>query len=453
MPNMNGHDIDLAVGDLEPAVLRSTLGAFATGVTIITTVGDNEAPVGLAANSFTSVSLDPPLILWSLALTAPSLGAFRSHHAFAVNILCDQSKELALRFSRPSDDKFADVDWEPGYGGAPVLKDAAAVLECETDQRIPRRRPRNLPREGLQNSKGREAAAAFPQWQVFTDRGAVMTTFTVAIAGFGWWGQHFAKRLADHPFIRIAGIVEPFEGNHAAIRELGLTIYDDLARVVELDEVDAVVLATPNLLHEEQVILCAEAGKHVFCEKPLGLTAASARRSVEACRKAGVQLGVGHERRFEPGMQALKAAIGKGQLGTIMHAEAAFSHDKLIGVPKNDWRTTKAVAPAAGMTAMGIHLTDLLISFFGRVEVVQAMTASRSLGWETGDVVTVQLGFEAGMTATLSAVLHTPHFIRMHVFGTDRWIEVLNDSHPDTPGGKVSLRDGPDRTALDRGGL
>jgi predicted dehydrogenase len=91
------------------------------------------------------------------------------------------------------------------------------------------------------------------------------------------------------------------------------------------------------------------------------------------------------------------------------------------------------------MTAMGIHLTDLLISFFGRVETVQAMTANRSLGWETGDVVTVQLGFEAGMTATLSAVLHTPHFIRMHVFGSQKWVEILNDSHPDTPDGIVRV--------------
>ena len=138
-------------------------------------------------------------------------------------------------------------------------------------------------------------------------------------------------------------------------------------------------------------------------------------------------------------MLALKEEIDKQALGTIMHAEAAFSHDKLINVPKGDWRTQKAVAPAAGMTGMGIHLTDLLISFFGRVETVQSMTASRTLGWETGDVVTVQLGFEAGMTATLSAILHTPHFIRMHVFGSEKWIEVLNDSHPDTPDGIVRV--------------
>lgn len=264
-------------------------------------------------------------------------------------------------------------------------------------------------------------------------------TFTVAIAGFGWWGKHMATRLADHPFIRIAGIIEPMQANHAAITEMGLNIWDDFTAPLSRDDVDAVILTTPNLLHEAQVTQCAAAGKHVFCEKPLGLTAASARRSVAACKAAGVQLGIGHERRFEPALLALKDDIDNNDLGTIMHAEAAFSHDKLIHVPAGDWRTSKEVCPAAGMTAMGIHLTDLMISFFGRVKTVQAMTANRSLGWETGDVVTVQLGFEAGMTATLSAILHTPHFIRMHVFGTEKWVEVLNDSHPDTPDGIVRV--------------
>ena len=260
----------------------------------------------------------------------------------------------------------------------------------------------------------------------------------IAIAGFGWWGRHIATRLAGHGSITVAAVIEPAKAAHDDIRAAGLEPLDVLDAALARSDVDAVILTTPNPVHEEQVVACAEAGKHVFCEKPLGLTAPSARRSVAAVEKAGVQLGIGHERRFEPAMVALKTAIDAGDLGTIMHAEAAFSHDKLIGVPKGDWRTSKAVSPAAGMTAMGIHLTDLFISFFGRVKTVQAMTASRSLGWETGDVVTAQLGFEAGMTATLSAVLHTPHFIRMHVFGTQQWIEVLNESHPDTPGGKVN---------------
>jgi len=265
------------------------------------------------------------------------------------------------------------------------------------------------------------------------------SSMNLAIAGFGWWGQHMATRLANHPLLRVVGIVEPVADHHAAIAEKGLAVWTDLAEPLADGAIDAVILTTPNPLHETQVIAAAEAGKHVFCEKPLGLSAASARRSVAACRQAGVQLGIGHERRFEPAMIALKAAIDGGELGRIMHAEAAFSHDKLIHVPKGDWRTKKAISPAAGMTAMGIHLSDLLVWFFGRVATVQAMTTSRSLGWETGDVVTVQLGFEAGMTASFSAVLHTPHFIRMQVFGTQQWTEIRNDSHPDTPGGMVRV--------------
>lgn len=263
--------------------------------------------------------------------------------------------------------------------------------------------------------------------------------FRLVIAGYGWWGKHITTRLKTHAVLRVTGIIEPNKSLHAEIKSLGLTVFPDLNAAVQRQDVDGVILTTPNPMHEEQVVQCAAAGKHVFCEKPLGLTAASAQRSVAACLSAGVQLGIGHERRFEPALLALKQAISEGTLGTIMHAEAAFSHDKLIHVPKGDWRTSKAVSPAAGMTAMGIHLTDLLISFFGPVKTVQAITADRSLGWETGDVVTAQLGFKAGMTATLSAVLHTPHFIRMHVFGTDQWIEVLNDSHPDTPGGVVRM--------------
>ena len=267
---------------------------------------------------------------------------------------------------------------------------------------------------------------------------SINAPFTVAIAGFGWWGKQFAARLSGHPYIRVAGIVEPMEGNHPAIHEMGLRLWLDLSEPLALDEIDAIILTTPNSLHEAQVIACAKAGKHVFCEKPLGLTAASARRSAAACLDAGVQLGIGHERRFEPAMQALKADIDQGALGTIMHAEAAFSHDKLIHVPANDWRTRRSVAPAAGMTGMGIHLTDLLISFFGPVNMVQAITTDRSLGWETGDVVTAQLQFEAGMTATLSAILHTPLFLRMHVFGSAKWMEIINECHPDEQGGTVN---------------
>lgn len=249
-----------------------------------------------------------------------------------------------------------------------------------------------------------------------------------------------AQRLEGNEDLAVKLIIEPAAEKHPAIEKAGLPVVADFDAALGNDAIEAVILTTPNMVHEEQIRAAAAAGKHVLCEKPLGLSAASARRSVEACGKAGVVLGVGHGRRFEPAIRRIHRMIDEGALGTIMHAEAAFSHDKLINVPAGDWRTSKKTAPAAGVTAMGIHLTDLFISMFGRVKTVQALTARRVLDWETGDVATVQLGFEKGMTATLSAILYTPNFIRYHVFGSERWAELRNDTHPHTPGGTAVLQ-------------
>lgn len=118
--------------DINPTVLRDALGCFPTGVAVVTTVGENGKPVGMTISSFNSVSLDPALILWSIALTAPSLSAFRNHGAFAINILHKDQGDLCMQFARPSEDKFANVEWTPGYKGVPVLEDALVTLECET---------------------------------------------------------------------------------------------------------------------------------------------------------------------------------------------------------------------------------------------------------------------------------------------------------------------------------
>ena len=260
-----------------------------------------------------------------------------------------------------------------------------------------------------------------------------------ALIGFGWWGQHIARRLVDNPNFELVCVVEPVKALHNGIKRLGLKVLENYEDALSLPEVEALILTSPNDLHDEQVVQAASAGKHVFCEKPLSLSAAGAKASIKACRTAGLILGIGHERRFEPAILALRKLLDDGAVGTVMHTEMAFSHDKLIGLTSDSWRTTSAFAPAAGMTQMGIHLTDLLISFYGPVTSLHAITADRSLGWETGDVITVQLQFKAGMTATLQAILHTPHFIRTHVFGSDMWVEIRNATHPDTPGGKATM--------------
>lgn len=110
--------------------LRQVLGSFVTGVTVITTVDKEGRVHGLTANSFSSVSLDPPLILWSQSLTAPSHAVFSTCDRFAVNILSDDQVSISNRFARPSADKFAGVAIEPGLGGVPLISGSAAHLEC-----------------------------------------------------------------------------------------------------------------------------------------------------------------------------------------------------------------------------------------------------------------------------------------------------------------------------------
>jgi flavin reductase (DIM6/NTAB) family NADH-FMN oxidoreductase RutF len=109
---------------------RAALGMFATGVTIVTARTLAGALVGLTANSFNSVSLAPPLVLWSLARAAASMPTFSAGSHYAINILGADQKTLAKRFAAKGIDRFADVAFEEGIGGAPILAGAAATFEC-----------------------------------------------------------------------------------------------------------------------------------------------------------------------------------------------------------------------------------------------------------------------------------------------------------------------------------
>jgi flavin reductase (DIM6/NTAB) family NADH-FMN oxidoreductase RutF len=103
---------------------------FATGVTIVTARAADGGVVGLTANSFNSVSLDPPLVLWSLSRAAASLAAFSKGSHYAINVLAADQKALAERFAMRVADRFAGVDFDEGAGGAPLLHGAAATFEC-----------------------------------------------------------------------------------------------------------------------------------------------------------------------------------------------------------------------------------------------------------------------------------------------------------------------------------
>ena len=124
------HPTESALAPDDPRHLRACLGAFATGVTIVTTRANDGGFIGLTANSFNSLSLDPPLILWSLGLRANSAPVFRNATHFAVNVLAEGQVDLAQRFAKPVPDRFAGVSVHAGLGGAPLIDGAIAWFEC-----------------------------------------------------------------------------------------------------------------------------------------------------------------------------------------------------------------------------------------------------------------------------------------------------------------------------------
>jgi flavin reductase (DIM6/NTAB) family NADH-FMN oxidoreductase RutF len=120
---------------IDPRDFRNALGTYATGVTIITAAGPDCKPYGLTCNSFASVSLNPPLVLWSLVVYSSSLTVFQNASHFTVNVLGASQQELANRFAKSSDDKFAGLDWSPGLGNAPVLAESVANFQCRSVNR------------------------------------------------------------------------------------------------------------------------------------------------------------------------------------------------------------------------------------------------------------------------------------------------------------------------------
>jgi predicted dehydrogenase len=184
-------------------------------------------------------------------------------------------------------------------------------------------------------------------------------------------------------------------------------------------------------LHEAQVLQAVAAGKQVFCEKPLALTAAGARRMLDACDKAGIVLGIGHERRFEPAMESLLQAITNGQLGQILHMEANVSHNLFATLDPSSWRVSAKDAPAGAMTALGIHVTDLFISFAGHPRSVMARTAKVLKTGAGDDHVSAQIDFANGVTASFTCLSSTPFHGRVAVYGTHGWIEVRENGNVD----------------------
>lgn len=130
-----GNELASDSSPIDPRDFRNALGTYATGVTIITAADSGEKPYGLTCNSFASVSLNPPLVLWSLLLYSSSLNVFQNASHFAVNVLGRSQQALASKFAKSSEGKFAGVDWKAGLGGAPLLAESVATFQCRSVNR------------------------------------------------------------------------------------------------------------------------------------------------------------------------------------------------------------------------------------------------------------------------------------------------------------------------------
>jgi flavin reductase (DIM6/NTAB) family NADH-FMN oxidoreductase RutF len=120
---------------IDPRDFRNALGTYATGVTIITAMAADGKPYGLTCNSFASVSLNPPLVLWSLVIFSQAMSIFQNASHFTVNVLGASQQALANKFAKSSDDKFVGVEWTPGLGNAPVLANSVANFHCRAADR------------------------------------------------------------------------------------------------------------------------------------------------------------------------------------------------------------------------------------------------------------------------------------------------------------------------------
>jgi len=246
-----------------------------------------------------------------------------------------------------------------------------------------------------------------------------------AIVGLGCWGRTLVESVQGksgglrftHAVSREPEKLQDYAGKHR------LEVVGALDPVLADPRIDAVVLATPHSLHCEQIIAAAAAGKSVFCEKPLTLTKAEAARAIEACRAAGVVLGVGTDKRFYPSLRELVQLIKGGELGRVLHLEAHFSNE--VAGTFTEWRYSLEESPAGGMTGTGIHALDTMIAMAGPVRRVQALLLSHKPPPDPLDSLSVLLEFASGISGRLAAVRSTPTYLRVHALGRNASAEAL----------------------------
>ena len=243
----------------------------------------------------------------------------------------------------------------------------------------------------------------------------------VAALGMGWWSDVLADAAKRSTEIEIvACFTRSDDKRRAFAAKYGCRAAASYEEILRDDSIDAIVNTTPNSVHLETTRMAAEAGKHVFLDKPIANTVAEGAAIARACRDAGVTLALGYQRRRESHFRWIKGEIDAGRFGKLVQAEGNISRDRLGKIDLSSWRYQAAGMPGGVMLQIGLHYVDVLEMLLGPVARVAGMLAQLVLPGDNPDVAGLMLEHECGAISSLTAsYASASEYYMMNVYGKD----------------------------------
>jgi predicted dehydrogenase len=238
----------------------------------------------------------------------------------------------------------------------------------------------------------------------------------VASIGLGWWGKELARAALDAGIDLVACYARTEETRKEFATELGCEPASSLEEIFSDASVDAVLIATSHQSHRELVETAADAGKHVFIEKPLALSVEDARACVKAADASGIVLQVGFQRRRHPAHREMKRLIDDGAIGEIETLEA--NHSLPNRIPEGAWRWQEEESPLGSMTSLGIHQIENFHYLAGPITRVAAVSR-RGRSVPIDEATAMVFEFRSGAVGTLVSSFFTPWRISLSVYGTE----------------------------------